>query len=94
MNNMSVPEKLSINKYELDEGVPHIEVNNDLCQKECTLKPCLYVCPAIVYTEQDGKIMADWAGCLECGTCKAACPTEALKWFYPRGGFGVIYRYG
>ncbi len=93
MNNMSIPEKLAINKYELDEGHPHIELNNEICQK-CVDKACLFVCPAGVYTEQDGKIMADWAGCLECGTCKAACPTEALTWVYPRGGFGIIYRYG
>jgi len=95
MNNMSVPEKLSINKYELDEGVSHIEVNNEICKKICKTRACLFVCPAGVYVEQeDGTIVPDFAGCLECGTCKAACPTEALKWFYPRGGFGVIYRYG
>ena len=93
MNNMSIPEKLAINKFELDEGHPHIELNNEICQ-ECVDKACLFICPAGVYTEQDGKIMADWAGCLECGTCKAACPTEALTWVYPRGGFGVMYRYG
>jgi ferredoxin like protein len=93
MNNISMPEKLAINKYELDEGHPHIELNNEICQV-CVDKACLFVCPAGVYTEQDGKIMADWAGCLECGTCKAACPTEALTWVYPRGGFGIIYRYG
>ena len=94
MNNMSIPEKLAINKYELDEGHPHIEVDNEICQKVCGDKACLFVCPAGVYTEQEGKILADWAGCLECGTCKAACPGEALKWFYPRGGFGILYRYG
>jgi ferredoxin like protein len=94
MNRISVAEKLSVNKYELDEGVPHISVDNAICQQQCQLKPCLFVCPANVYTEQNGEIMVDWAGCLECGTCKVACPTEALHWEYPRGGFGVIYRHG
>jgi ferredoxin like protein len=94
MNRISVAEKLSVNKYELDEGVPHISVDNAICQEQCQLKPCLFVCPANVYTEQNGEIMVDWAGCLECGTCKVACPTEALHWEYPRGGFGVIYRHG
>jgi len=94
MNRISVAEKLSVNKYELDEGVPHISVDNAICQQQCQLKPCLFVCPANVYTEQNGEIMVDWAGCLECGTCKVACPTEALDWEYPRGGFGVIYRHG
>jgi len=94
MNHMSVPEKLSINKYELDDGHPHIEVHTEICNSICKTKACLFVCPANVYTEQEGKIVADWAGCLECGTCRAACPTDALQWEYPRGGFGVIYRYG
>lgn len=94
MNNMSVAEKLSINKYELDDGHPHIEVNNEVCQTICKSKACLFVCPANVYSEQDGVIIADWAGCLECGTCRAACPHDALKWEYPRGGFGVVYRHG
>jgi ferredoxin like protein len=91
---MSLPEKLSVNKFELDEGHPHIVVNNEVCDAVCKTKACLFVCPSGVYTEQDGKIIADWAGCVECGTCKAACPAEALTWDYPRGGFGIIYRYG
>lgn len=94
MNRMSLPEKLSVNKYELDEGHPHIMVNTEVCDVVCKTKACLFVCPAGVYSEQEGKIVADWGGCLECGTCKAACPAEALSWEYPRGGFGVIYRYG
>ncbi|NPV74148.1 MAG: ferredoxin family protein, partial [Pelotomaculum sp.] len=37
----------------------------------------------------------DYAGCLECGTCRAVCPKEgAIAWGYPRGGFGVSFRYG
>jgi ferredoxin like protein len=94
MNRMSVAEKLAVNKYELDEGHPHIEVHQDVCEAECGDKACLFVCPANVYTEQNGKVLVDWAGCLECGTCKAACPSQALHWVYPRGGFGVVYRSG
>jgi len=94
MNRLSIPEKLSIDKYELDDGHPHIEVKNEICQEKCETKACLFVCPAGVYSEQNGSIAADWAGCLECGTCKAACPSDALTWFYPRGGFGVVYRFG
>jgi ferredoxin like protein len=94
MNRMSIQEKLSINKYELDEDHPHIEVNNEICNAVCKIRPCLHVCPAEVYTEKDGDVMVDYAGCLECGTCKVACPHEALTWEYPRGGFGITYRYG
>ncbi len=94
MKPLSVSEKLALNKYELDEDNPHIIVHNEVCTQQCVLKACLFVCPANVYSEQDGKIVADWAGCLECGTCKVACPPQALHWEYPRGGFGVIYRQG
>ncbi|MFA5835690.1 MAG: 4Fe-4S dicluster domain-containing protein [Bellilinea sp.] len=94
MNRLPVPEKLAVNKYELDEGHPHIVVNEEVCRAKCKNLACLYVCPANVYSEQNGKIMADWAGCLECGTCLVTCPSDALQWVYPRGGFGVIYRSG
>jgi ferredoxin like protein len=94
MKPMSVTERLGHNKYDLDESHPHIEIDHDVCQVKCKVKPCLYVCPANVYSEQDGLVVPDWAGCLECGTCVVACPDEALHWVYPRGGFGVIYREG
>jgi ferredoxin like protein len=94
MKTVSVAHKLAVNKYELDEGHPHIEVNNEVCQAKCGDKFCLFVCPANVYQEQGDKIIADWAGCLECTTCKVACPSDALHWEYPRGGFGIVYRHG
>jgi ferredoxin like protein len=94
MSPTGLTEKLAANKYELDEGHPHIEVNEAACRELCEDLACLYVCPAGVYSEQNGKIVVDWAGCLECATCQIACPTQALHWVYPRGGFGIIYRYG
>lgn len=94
MNRMRVPEKLAINKFELDEGHPHIVVNNEVCRSKCHDRPCLFVCPADLYSEQEGEVIVDWAGCLECGTCQVVCPHEALTWTYPRGSFGIVYRYG
>jgi ferredoxin like protein len=94
MKAMTVAEKIALNKYELDEGHPHIAVHEEACRTECKNLACLMVCPATVYTEVNGKIMADWAACLECGACKAACPSGALEWTYPRCGFGIVYRHG
>jgi len=94
MNHMALPEKLTVNKYELDDGNPHVAVEQEICQSLCVVKACLFICPAGVYSEQDGKIIADGDGCLECGTCKIICDAGALSWFYPRGGFGILYRQG
>ena len=86
-------EKLAVNKYEVNEGNPHILIDQELCQA-CSTKNCLFACPASLYSEQDGEIIVEWAGCFECGTCLAVCSKNALTWQYPDGGFGIIYRYG
>ncbi|MCM1564713.1 MAG: 4Fe-4S dicluster domain-containing protein [Dehalobacter sp.] len=93
MNGLSVPEKLSINKYELDES-PHIKVDQEICRKRCQNRVCLFICPAKVYNEQNGELAVDHAGCLECGTCLVACTQKAIDWQYPAGGFGIVYRNG
>lgn len=72
----------------------HISVERDIC-KGCVHKHCLYVCPAQVYKlNKDGEVELDLDGCLECGTCKIACIKGSIGWNYPRGGFGVQYKYG
>ncbi|MGO8484690.1 ferredoxin family protein, partial [Rhizobium leguminosarum] len=33
--------------------------------------------------------------CLECGTCNVLCgPDVDIEWTYPRGGFGVLFKFG
>jgi ferredoxin like protein len=72
----------------------HIKPNMEIC-KNCRERVCLYVCPAHVYTQSaNGEIVLELDGCLECGTCKIACPNNALDWDYPRAGYGVQYRFG
>lgn len=93
MNRLSLADKLSLNKFEVDEGEPHIFIDNTQC-KSCQDKRCLYVCPAGLYSEQNEEIIVEWAGCLECGTCRAVCAKKAIDWKYPRGGFGIIFRQG
>jgi ferredoxin like protein len=31
--------------------------------------------------------------CLECGACRISCQNGALDWNYPKGGFGVCFRF-
>ncbi|MGI6678947.1 MAG: MFS transporter, partial [Dehalobacterium sp.] len=53
-------------------------------------------CPAGLYILNDDKTLRfDYAGCLECGTCRVLCKGTLVKeWDYPQGTFGIEYRYG
>ena len=54
------------------------------------------VCPAALYKiNEDGTTSFDYAGCLECGTCRIACEgTIVRKWENPGPTMGVEYRFG
>jgi len=91
---MEIKARLGLNAYKLDKE-SHIRVDHRICRERCEIKYCLYVCPAKVYSlGGEGEIEVDYDGCLECGTCLIVCPHGALEWHYPRGGFGVQYRFG
>ena len=85
---------LAVNKYEVDEENPHIELVEDANQEE--FLKLILVCPAALYKLTDeGVQQFDYAGCLECGTCRIACgDTIIKKWEYPQPTMGVEYRYG
>lgn len=90
---MKVEEKLLRNFYRIDQ-TSHIEVNKDAC-RNCDLKPCTKLCPAGLYSlNEKGEVTVEYSGCLECGTCSIICPKGAIRWNYPRGGYGVQYRFG
>ncbi|HEY3426691.1 MAG TPA: ferredoxin family protein [Negativicutes bacterium] len=87
-------ELLGFDKFVVDEEEPHIVIDKTICAK-CKDKPCLVICPAVLYTLKDGEINFDYAGCLECGTCRIVCTQKGItKWTYPRGTFGIAFRYG
>lgn len=94
---MSAEKLLSLNKFHVDEHDPHIIVDKQLC-KTCDRKPCLLICSAVCYKLVDGEIQFDYAGCLECGTCRIVCCSlgnkGVIKWEYPRTTFGISFRYG
>lgn len=94
LKKMSPEESLGLDKFEVDEEEAHIVLDKSICAK-CVDKPCLVVCPAVLYTLKDGEINFDYAGCLECGTCRVMCKNKGIiKWQYPRSSFGVAFRYG
>lgn len=91
---VNVDVKLGINKFHVDEGHPHIIIREH--PDMAAFHTLTLACPAGLYKLQpDGTIRFDYAGCLECGTCRILCRDSVLdEWNYPRGTFGVEYRYG
>jgi len=92
---MNIEQLLGLDKFEVDDELAHITLDKTVCAT-CRTKPCTWACPAGLYSVKDGEISFDYAGCLECGTCRAVCPhsEKAISWQYPRGGFGVSFRFG
>ncbi|SEJ00951.1 ferredoxin like protein [Propionispira arboris] len=86
-------ELLGLDKFTVDEENAHIVLDKTACAV-CNDKPCLVVCPAGLYKLNDkGEILFDYAGCLECGTCRIMCH-QLKQWKYPTGTFGVSFRFG
>lgn len=91
---VNVDEKLAVNKFNVDEGNAHIILRDN--PNECEFDKLIRCCPAGLYRcSPEGELQFDYAGCLECGTCRILCGDTILeKWMYPQGGLGVSYRYG
>ena len=92
-----VEEKLFQNRYLVDEGRPHIVIKDPASSKDdLSLKQCVFCCPAHCYSEaEDGTVELTTDGCVECGTCRIICQTSgAITWDYPRGGFGISFKFG
>ena len=89
---MKIDDKLALDTFHVDTGHPHIKVNSEKCRK-CPHRLCTVICPVENYTLNENEVAFSWEGCLECGTCRIVCDQGALEWEYPRGGYGINYRY-
>lgn len=85
-------ERLATLAFKIDPE-PHIVIQEDLC-RACEGRPCTIVCPANLYIWEGDCMVHNCEGCLECGSCRLVCPLGAITWRYPRGGYGVRYRWG
>lgn len=90
----NVDVKLGVDKFFVDEDNPHIVLKDDADPSVFALLE--KACPAGLYRRDDnGAMIYDYAGCLECGACRILGRDLVLrKWSYPNGGMGVEFRYG
>ena len=90
-----VEEKLYQNRYLVDAGQPHIKVAPHEKPSK-NLLAMTHLCPAGCYTEaESGQVELAADGCLECGTCRIICEEHRnINWEYPRGGYGILFKFG
>ena len=77
---VNVDEKLSLNKFEVDEENAHIKIKEGVKASDPEFQKLVMCCPAALYkmpAEGDEPIF-DYAGCLECGTCRMICGETIL----------------
>ena len=90
-----VEDRLYQNRYLVDSGRPHIKVKpHDEPTPE--LLALTKVCPAGCDALNDsGQVEITPDGCMECGTCRVVAEASGdIEWNYPRGGFGVLFKFG
>jgi ferredoxin like protein len=91
---MKIEEKIALDAIKNDKE-SHIKLDQEKCGA-CKKRVCIAICPGHLYThnEETGEMVVEYAGCLECGSCMIACTSGAVTWEYPKGEYGVQYRYG
>lgn len=92
---MRVEDKLYQNRYLVDTGRVHIKVRPHSVPTDA-LRALLTACPAGCYALNGaGQVEIAADGCVECGTCRLiAEPCGDIEWSYPRGGYGILYKFG
>ena len=90
---MKITEKLALNAFKNDKE-SHILLDQQICHTRQE-RFCIYACPAnLCALREKGEMVVEFAGYLECGTCRIACVYGSVKWKHPKSGFGVQYRFG
>jgi len=92
LEKLSVEQRLNLDSFATDKGA-HITIDHKLCT-ERDAKILLRICPTACFTMKSGELVFSRLGCLECGACRAATSPGAIEWNFPKGGFGIQYRYG
>lgn len=94
MKTATIEDKLFLDRFNVDEQ-SHLRIDDQsICRQDCREQPCLFICPANVYRLEDERISVNYEGCLECGSCRIACPRLNIQWRFPTGGFGIRHKFG
>lgn len=91
---VNVVELISAHKYNIDEEHAHIEFVESVSDEE--FAKLVKVCSAALYrVDEEGNCSFDYAGCLECGTCRIVGEDVSIaRWVNPEPTMGVVYRQG
>lgn len=94
INKMNLDKNLSTLKYTPDTD-SHLKPSNEDCLV-CKNRSCINACPAGVYEwlENEQRLLVKYENCLECGACRIICEKHSLKWRYPKGTKGVMFKKG
>lgn len=88
-------DKVKLIDFKPDNDWQHVILTNmDTC-RECRDKVCLTLCPSGVFVwncEKSDRILVFYKQCVECGACRLICAN--IEFFYPRGGYGVVFKEG
>ena len=93
---MKLEDKLFLDRYRVDTEA-HLKIKDPNLCLQCEQRQCTWVCPAGVYKWDDEgkKIIVGWENCMEMGACIVACnELNNIEMKYPKGGFGISYKYG
>ncbi len=91
---VKIEDELFLDRFRIADEAHIRIIDGAVCETRCTGQPCLYFCPANVYRLENGRIGVAWEGCVECGSCRVACPHLNIEWRFPTGGYGVSLRFG
>jgi len=88
--------KLGLVKFNPDDNSHLSVIDPQVCRERCPQKFCTHACPAQVYRweTEENLISVAFEGCLECGSCRIACPHLNIEWRFPTGGFGISHKFG
>jgi ferredoxin like protein len=88
---LSFEDRMSTVEFRVHERA-HITIDNDNC-RGCSTRECTVACPANLFVPtSDGGILFNYESCFECGTCYMVCNRGSVRWSYPEGGHGVVFR--